>query len=82
MQPRSNYTYYNNNSYKDMNQSGQGGSNKQGKNIKYNNNKYFKGDANRNNQNNMEEKVNMNQGDYNQNYNHYRPRQNRKIFSI
>ena len=78
MQPRSNYTYYNNNSYKDMNQSGQGGSNKQGKNIKYNNNKYFKGDPNRNNQNNMEEKVNMNQGDYNQNYNHYRPRQNRK----
>ena len=71
----SNFPYYNN-SFKDMNQSGQGGSNKQGKNSKYN--KYYKGDTNRNNQNNLDEKMNMNQGDYGQGYNHYRPRQNRK----
>ena len=76
MNDRSNFPYYNNNSFKDMNQSGQGGSNKPGKKTNYN--KYYKGDSNRNNQNNMDEKLNMNQGDYGQNYNHYRPRQTRK----
>ena len=73
MQERQNYQYYNNNSLKDMNQSGQGGSNKQGKKSNY---KY----ANKNNQNNMEDKVNMNSGEHNQNYSHYRPRPNRKNY--
>ena len=68
---RQNYPYYNNNSLKDMNQSGQGGSNKQG--GKKSNYKY----ANKNNQNNMDDKVNMNSGEHNQNYPHYR-----KIFKI
>ena len=73
----SNYTY-NNNFMKDMNQSVQGGSNKQGKKSNY---KYFKGEGNKNNQNNnIEEKVNMNVGENNQNYPHYRNRQNRKNF--
>ena len=73
MQERQNYPYYNNNSLKDINQSGQGGLNKQGKKSNY---KY----ANKNNQNNMDDKVNMNSGEHSQNYPHYRPRQNRKNF--
>ena len=73
----SNYTY-NNNFMKDMNQSVQGGSNKQGKKSNY---KYYKGEGNKNNQNNnIEEKVNMNVTENNQNYPHYRNRQNRKNF--
>ena len=73
----SNYTY-NNNFMKDMNQSVQGGSNKQGKKSNY---KYYKGEGNKNNQNNnIEEKVNMNVAENNQNYPHYRNRQNRKNF--
>ena len=69
-----NYSFYNNNSMKDMNTSGQGGSNKQGKKSNY---KYYKGDSNKNSQNNLEK--NMNSGEHNQNYTHYRPRQ-RKNF--
>ena len=73
----SNYIY-NNNFMKDMNQSVQGGSNKQGKKSNY---KYYKGEGNKNNQNNnIEEKVNMNVAENNQNYPHYRNRQNRKNF--
>ena len=77
MQDRPNYPFYNNNSLKDMNQLGQGGSNKQGKKTGY---KYYKGDTNKNTQNNMDEKMNINSGDHNQNYPHYRQRQNRKNF--
>ena len=72
-----NYTY-NNNFMKDINQSLQGGSNKQGKKSNY---KYYKGEGNKNNQNNnIDEKVNMNLGENNQNYPYYRNRQNRKNF--
>ena len=73
----SNYSY-NNSFMKDMNQSVQGSSNKQGKKTNY---KYYKGEGNKNNQNNnIEEKVNMNVGENNQNYPHYRNRQNRKNY--
>ena len=76
MQNRQNHPYYNNDSLKDMNQyqSGQGGSNKQGKKSNY---KYYKGDM-KNNQNNMEDKNNMNLGDSHQIY--PGPRQNRKNY--
>ena len=72
-----NFTF-NNNFMKDINQSLQGGSNKQGKKSNY---KYYKGEGNKNNQNNnIDEKVNMNLGENNQNYPQYRNRQNRKNF--
>ena len=51
---RPNFSYYNNNQLKDMNQSGQGWKNKQSK--KNNCNKYYKNDSNKNKNNNMEEK--------------------------
>ena len=68
MQERQNFSYYENNSLKDLNQSGQG-QNKQGKKSNY---KYYKGGQN--------EKINMNTNDYPQNYPHYRNRGNRKNF--
>ena len=69
---------YNNSFIKDMNQSVQGGLNKQGKKSNY---KYYKGEGNKNNQNNsVEEKINMSTGENNQNYPHYNNRQNRKNY--
>lgn len=76
MQDRGNYQYYENNSLKDLNQPSQG--QKTGKKSNY---KYYKGVPNKNNLNNIDEKINMNSNnDHPQNYTHYRNRGNRKNF--
>ena len=75
MQDRPNYQYYENNIIKETGQQGQGP--KQNKKTNY---KYYKGGSNKNNSNNLDEKVNINKNEHSQNYPHYRNRGNRKNY--